>query len=190
MCAATATPDCAAHFCYLVICCVQEGLPFLLPHLTKQLIRLGVDDFLRLLVEKNLPLDVANAVNGQVAAAAAAQGGDAAEGQQQHKPASGQAVLDTAAVVQQLESVALGGAVALLEEAEATRLGLATQEASGALTVNAPLAIAVWRTPASLSVLVSKTECDQLADKVKKALARGNQQQPAAEEADVVAMVP
>lgn len=166
---------------------MQEGLPFLLPHVTKQLIRLGVDDFLRLLVEKNLPLDLANAANGQVAAAA--QGTDTAEGQQQHKPASGQAVLDTAAVVQQLESVALGGAVALLEEAEATRLGLATQEASGALTVNAPLAIAVWRTPASLSVLVSKTECDQLADKVKKALARANQQQPAAAEADV-AMVP
>jgi hypothetical protein len=167
------------------LCCLQEGLPFLLPHLTKQRVRLGVDDFLRLLVEKNLPLLAAGG-----AAAAAADGADAPEGvqQQQQKPASGQAPLDTPEVLQQLESVQLGGAVAVLEEAVAARLGMATEEASGALTVNAPLAIAVWRTPASLSVLVSKTECEQLADKVKKALQRSQQQhkqleqqQPAAE---------
>lgn len=159
-------------------------MPFLLPHLTKQRVRLGVDDFLRLLVEKNLPLLAAGG-----AAAATTDGADAPEGEQQkvQKPASGQAPLDTPEVLQQLESVQLGGAVAVLEEAVAARLGLATEEASGALTVNAPLAIAVWRTPASLSVLVSKTECEQLADKVKKALQRSQQQdkqpeqQPAAE---------
>lgn len=153
--------------------CLQEGLPFLLPHLTKQLVRMGIDDFLRLLVEKNLPLQVT--CNG----AAAANGDEVPEGQEQQKkkPASGQAMLDTPEVLQQLESVALGGAVAVLEESVAAQLGLATEEASGALTVNAPLAIAVWRTPASLSVLVSKTECEQLADKVKKALERSKQQQ-------------
>lgn len=162
---------------------LQEGLPFLLPHLTKQRVQLGVDDFLRLLVEKNLPL-VAACNCAATEAATAANGGHAPEAEQQHqqqqqhkKPASGQRLLDTPEVLQQLESVALGGAVAVLEQAAAARLGLATDEASaGALTVNAPLAIAVWRTPASLSVLVSKTECEQLADKVKKAVERHSQQ--------------
>jgi hypothetical protein len=169
-------------------CLLQEGLPFLLPHVTKQRVRLGVDDFLRLLVEKNLPLP-ASAGFPQAAADA---GGDADEQQQQQPPkppASGQALLETPEVLQQLASVALGGAVAVLEASDAARLGLATEDsASGALTANAPLAIAVWRTPASLSVLVSKTECEQLADKVKKALQRSQQQhkqleqqQPAAE---------
>lgn len=160
----------------------QEGLPFLLPHLTKQRVRLSVDDFLRLLVEKNLPLVAPCNCAATATAAGAANGGDTPDGeQQQHqqhkKPGSGQRLLDTPEVLQQLESVALGGAVAVLEEAAAARLGLATDEASaGALTVNAPLAIAVWRTPASLSVLVSKTECEQLADKVKKAMQRHSQQ--------------
>jgi hypothetical protein len=167
------------RYCCGAFALLQEGLPFLLPHLTKQLVRFGVEDFVRLLVEKNLPLRVGSA------AADGADGGDG-QPQQQKEPASGQKPLDTPEVLQQLESVALGGAVALLEEGVAARLGLATQEASGALTVNAPLAIAVWRTPASLSVLVSKTECDQLADKVKRALDRSKQQQqteqqPAAE---------
>jgi hypothetical protein len=193
-----------AALCPLLPClhrflCVQEGLPFLLPHLTKQRVRLGVDDFLRLLVEKNLPLVAPCNCAATATAAGAANGGDAPEGeQQQHqqhkKPGSGQRLLDTPEVLQQLDSVALGGAVAVLEEAAAARLGLATDEASaGALTVNAPLAIAVWRTPASLSVLVSKTECEQLADKVKKAMQRHSQQdkqqeqqqeQPAAAEAE------
>lgn len=159
---------------------MQEGLPFLLPHITKQLIRLGLDDFLRLLVEKNLPLVVsakqqADAAAGDDGEAAAAPAQD--QQQQQNKPASGQTLLDTPAVLQQLESIAMGGAVALLEEGVATQLGLATEEPSGALTANAPLAIAVWRTPASLSVLVPKTECEQLVDKVKKAIERSKQQQ-------------
>lgn len=156
---------------------MQEGLPFLLPHLTKQLIRLGVDDFVRLLEEKNLPLAVgAAAANGDAAAAAAP-----AEDTEvvQAKVPSGQALLQTPEVLQQLESVELGGAVAVLEEGEAALLGLATQEASGALTANAPVAIAVWRTPASLSVLVSKGECDQLADKVKKAKQQHQQKEQA-----------
>ena len=160
-------PTMLAHCCML-----QEGLPFLLPHVTKQ----RVDDFLRLLVENNLPLP-ASAGFPQAAADA---GGDADQQQQQppKPPASGQALLETPEVLQQLESVALGGAVAVLEAIDAARLGLATEDsASGALTANAPLAIAVWRTPASLSVLVSKTECEQLADKVKKAMERSKQHQ-------------
>eukprot|EP00775_Hariotina_reticulata_P012585 gene12585-12716_t len=72
----------------------QEGLPFLLPHLTKQVVRLGVDDF-----------------------------------------------------------------------------------TNGALTVNAPLAISVWKTRASLSVLVAKAECEQLVEKIKGAVRRQQQGQ-------------
>jgi hypothetical protein len=144
---------------------VQEGLPFVLPHLTRQVIKLGTDDFLRLLMEKSLPLPAA-ANPGGVAPS------NAADGQLHGRPASKQAWLDTPAVLQQLQDVAPGGAVVVLEEDAAKQLGLATSEASGALTANAPLAIAVWRTPASLSVLVAKLECEQLAEKLKGLLAK------------------
>lgn len=127
----------------------------MLPHITKQVLRLGVQDFLRLLTEKNLPL----LVPGEDAADAAAN------------VPSKQAPLTTAAVVQQLANMESGGAVALLEEADARKLGLAatSDESGGALAVNAPLAISVWRTRASLSVLVAKNECEQLAEKIKAA---------------------
>lgn len=145
---------------------LQEGLPFLLPHLTKQVLRLPVNDFVRLLTERNLPLLIPEEAHGrteQVAAAAAAAA----------KTPSNQVPLSTPAVLNQLEHMESGGAVALLEDAAAQELGLATDEASsGALTVNAPLAISVWRTRASLSVLVAKNECEQLVEKVKGAQQR------------------
>jgi hypothetical protein len=54
---------------------LQEGLPFLLPHLTKQVLRLPVADFMRLLADRNVPLLIPSSANGneeETAAAAAA----------------------------------------------------------------------------------------------------------------------
>jgi hypothetical protein len=162
---------------------LQEGLPFLLPHLTKQLVKLGVHDFLRILVEKNLPLRVKAAAAADAGAAATANGGARAENvadqqqQQQQKqakrPKHDNEYLSTPAVLEQLESVQAGGAVCVLDEGDAKRLGFATAgEVSGALTANAPLAISVWRTRASLSVLVSKAECEQMVEKIRSAQQR------------------
>lgn len=180
------------QFCW---CALQEGLPFLLPHLTKQLLRLGLDDFLRLLQEKNLPLPTAGRLLAAPVASASAEAGNGTDAQHstqdshQARAASGQALLSTPEVLEQLQHIKLGGAVAVLEQAVAANLGLATQEASGALTANAPLAVAVWRTPASLSVLVPKIECEQMADKIEKALQRNQQkQQPEQPTAQVMQM--
>ena len=171
---------------------LQEGLPFLLPHLTKQLVKLGVEDFLRILVEKNLPLKVpkeaaaaepaAGTAAPAVAASEAAANGsapaeEAGDDQQQQKqakrPKHDSEYLSTPSVVEQLEAVQPGGAVCVLDEGDARRLGFATAgEESGALTANAPLAISVWRTRASLSVLVSKAECEQMVEKIRSAQQR------------------
>eukprot|EP00879_Flechtneria_rotunda_P009555 GHRR01010001.1.p1 GENE.GHRR01010001.1~~GHRR01010001.1.p1 ORF type:complete len:901 (+),score=384.85 GHRR01010001.1:586-3288(+) len=152
----------------------QEGLPFLLPHLRKQVLHLGAQDFMRLLTEKNLPLIVPQT------ATIAGDGIQPQREQQQEgaaKVPSNQAPLTTPAVVQQLDNVESGGAVALLDESAAKALGLATSEDSGALAANAPLAISVWRTRASLSVLVAKNECEQLLDKIKAAMQKKGKQQ-------------
>jgi len=155
--------------------CLQEGLPFLLPHLTKQVVKLGVDDFVRLLTEKNLPLLVSAADKGHSSTSTIEQQLPAAE---PVKTPSKQQPLSTPAVLKQLENAESGGAVAMLEEEAARKLGLATadDQTSGALTVNAPLAISVWKTRASLSVLVAKPECEQFAEKIRGAMKRQEQQ--------------
>lgn len=193
-------------FCLFLL--LQEGLPFLLPHLTKQVIKMGLNDFIRLLTERNLPLlppsasgqhedtagDTANGstagtVNGSTAelqqqggtgapeSGSNQPGGSLQAGGKSTKhadavPAVKQSPLASPAVLAQLEQAAPGGAVCLLEEHAAEQLGLATQEVSGALTANAPLAISVWRTRASLGVFVTKGECEQILDKIKAAQAK------------------
>ncbi|WIA32878.1 hypothetical protein OEZ86_006052 [Tetradesmus obliquus] len=162
----------------------QEGLPFLLPHLTKQVIRLPVADFMRLLADRNVPLLIPSSAAGSEAETAAAAAAA--------KTPSNQVPLSTPSVLKQLEGLESGGAVALLDEEAAQQLGLAVDQAgSGALTANAPLAVSVWRTRASLSVLVAKNECEQMADKVRSAQQRMKQQQQggkgAAKQAEAVA---
>lgn len=159
--------------CCLTFCCLfwllQEGLPFLLPHLTRQVVRLPLEDFERLLVERNLPLQVATAA-ADAANGGSAEGGEGGAAKKPRQPR--QAYLSTPSVVEQLKSVQGGGAVCVLNEEDAQRLGFATSETSGALTANAPMAISIWRTPASVSVLVSKESVEQMLDKIKGAKAK------------------
>jgi hypothetical protein len=136
-------------------------------------VRLPLGDFERLLVERNLPLQVntaaaadAEAANGSTEDA----GGEGGAAKKQKQPK--QAYLNTPSVVEQLKAVQGGGAVCVLDEEDAKRLGFATSETSGALTVNAPMAISIWRTPASVSVLVSKESLEQMIDKIKAAKAK------------------
>ncbi|KAF6251641.1 hypothetical protein COO60DRAFT_1644813 [Scenedesmus sp. NREL 46B-D3] len=191
----------------------EEGLPFLLPHLTRQVLRLPVADLMRLLADRNVPLLIPSSANGSAqetaAAAAAAKTPSkqvrvlrrvltmrprvwcgcwawrwafwvlaASVGSRRELTAERFVPLSTPSVLRQLEALESGGAVAMLDEEAAQQLGLATDEAgSGALTANAPLAVSVWRTRASLSVLVAKVECEQMADKLRHAQQQMKQQQ-------------
>ncbi len=78
----------------------------------------------------------------------------------------------SADALQQLAAVQLGGAVARLAASDAAALGLAggragDDEDGGALAANAPLAMCAWRTRASLSVLVTKAECDDMLQRIR-----------------------
>ncbi len=163
-----------------------EGLPFLLPHITKQRLELPLHLFERLIIERSVPIPYI-APNGYVqppkpepaAGAAAAADGEEDEAGADGEAAAGgpakekQAPMDDAVVVQQLPHIKLGGAVAVLAKQDALRLGFAVDdEAAGALVVNAPLSLSVWRAKASMNVLVGKAECGQLMDKIASARAR------------------
>jgi len=101
---------------------------------------LGWTTLVRLLTEKNLPLLVAAAADKPNGSSAGEQQPMAEEPVKVHQSSSPSALQPC---VKQLESVESGGAVAVLEEEAARKLGLATadDQTSGALTVNAPLAI-------------------------------------------------
>jgi hypothetical protein len=120
------------------------------PRNAPQIINLPLEDFKLLLTERNLPLLTAG---GKGSAPAPA------------RPLS-------AAARACLASVAPGGSVARLAAADAAALGLAggaeggEGDDGGALAASAPLAICAWRTRASLSVLVSKTECDAMLERI------------------------
>ncbi|KIZ03792.1 hypothetical protein MNEG_4169, partial [Monoraphidium neglectum] len=116
---------------------------------------LPVADFKLLLAERNLPL---------------LGGGKGADPKQQQQQQPKQAL--SAAALSALESIASGGAVARLAPADAAALGLAGGAAGGedddggALAASAPPAVCVWRTRASLSVLVTKAESDDMLEKI------------------------
>ena len=170
---------------------VQEGLPFILPHITRQVLDMGADDFKLLLRERNLallpPADAAGAgaadapATGEEGAAGEEQqkqkqqqqadkeeegGGEQQEQQQKAKQPRPRPQL-SAACQGPLAAVAPGGCVARLDPSEAARLGLGG--GGGALAAAAPLAICAWRTRASLSVLVTRAECDEMLERVEAA---------------------
>lgn len=77
----------------------------------------------------------------------------------------------------QLATVCAGGCVVLLADDDARALHLPTVESSGSastggcLTAQAPLALACWRTRATITVLVAKAEAEQMAEKIRTAQA-------------------
>jgi 16S rRNA C967 or C1407 C5-methylase (RsmB/RsmF family) len=179
-------------------CCYrisQEGLPFVLPHVTRQVLRLNAEDFARLLTERNLltppgalhpedPGPGGGGEGGEEGDDAAGDGGDddndAAKKAAQIAQGAATVVrnkdrlLDSPYAVEQLKRMHVGGAVVALDSAAAAELGMAGDEAAAAAEGNAahaPMAICVWRTRASVGALATKTECLAMLDKLTRAKA-------------------
>lgn len=210
---------------------VQDGLPLLLPYVTRQVLQPTVQEFLHLIEGRSLyvpeearsvPAATANAAADGTAAdgaAAAADGataaadqaqqpahqlvpntdaaeqevkaepenneataeGDAAEGQKQrHSP-------EDPDTLEQIRNLKHGCCVVMLREGEAASLGLDTsKQTEDALSVHAPLAVAAWKGKGSINILVSKGECAQIAERLKKAIGKSLQGNPVQSQAGAV----
>jgi hypothetical protein len=177
----------------------QEGLPFVLPHVTRQVLRLNAEDLTRLLTERNLltppgalhpedpgPGAAEDGDEGQEGGAAGGGGGEG-EGDQPSTSKAAQVaqgaaqvvrnkarLLDSPYAVEQLRRMHVGGAVAALDAAAAAELGMAAADeeaASDGNAAHAPMALCVWRTRASVGVLATKAECVAMLDKLARARA-------------------
>ncbi|KAK9905535.1 hypothetical protein WJX75_001721 [Coccomyxa subellipsoidea] len=174
----------------------QEGLPMLLPAMTKQLVFVTAQELLRLLIENSIalpqdmrlpmetltnPAALQNGSGGDEGKAAAAEG-EAADGAQ---PPAKKAKTEGPAeerrervpwsdpeTLRQLDSIVGGCCVCTLRNEEAAALGFSAADgvAEGALAAHAPLAISCWRGRASVNHMVARPEAAQLAEKLRAAL--------------------
>lgn len=82
---------------------------------------------------------------------------------------------EDASTLEQLGFICAGGLVVTLREEDARALSLPvdgdTCDRGGCLTSEAPLALSCWRTRATVNVLVSRADCEQMAEKLKMAQA-------------------
>ncbi|GFR40968.1 hypothetical protein Agub_g1632, partial [Astrephomene gubernaculifera] len=163
----------------------QEGLPLVLPYITRQRIEVPPGVLLQLLRDRNLILPEAAATEGDTTASGNPRG---------TKP-----TLSDPAVLAALEPLKLGCVVCELSAEDARRLGFAAstraapaearalaaggapaagagadggeaEEVTGGLSANAPLAVVAWKGKASLSIMVEKAECTQMIDKLEAEL--------------------
>ncbi|KAK9814454.1 hypothetical protein WJX72_006165 [[Myrmecia] bisecta] len=185
----------------------QEGLPLLLPYITKQMVQLSATEFCQLINHRAIILpenlkrvtdkatgSAANAADGNAVEAddaaeekdteeaAPKDEGEQAKGSsqpqagkqqqpQQQQPPKGEKpariMWTDPRTLAQLETIQTGCCVCTIRDEEAVALGLNTsKQAPEALSVHAPLAICAWRGRGSFTVLVSKQECAQLAEKL------------------------
>ncbi|CAD7699206.1 unnamed protein product [Ostreobium quekettii] len=141
----------------------QEGLPVILPHITKQVVHLHVRDMLRVLEERSVPLprDLPDPGFPEGKEAELNFG----------TPKS--PILDDQATLEQLKVTQHGGCVLMLRDEQAVALGLPlSSEAKGGLTANCPVAVACWRDRLSLNVMVKKPECLVFAERLREGMAR------------------
>eukprot|EP00193_Tetraselmis_chui_P019235 CAMPEP_0177793138 /NCGR_PEP_ID=MMETSP0491_2-20121128/24910_1 /TAXON_ID=63592 /ORGANISM="Tetraselmis chuii, Strain PLY429" /LENGTH=881 /DNA_ID=CAMNT_0019315623 /DNA_START=13 /DNA_END=2658 /DNA_ORIENTATION=- len=147
----------------------QEGLPCLLPYISKQILRPSMCTFLRLLKERSLPVPAeykAPEAEESEESKAPEEGATADGGSEEAKADKAKFHTDTPPLddpecLEQLKVIRLGCAIVSLKEEEAAAIGLASGVSGGS-----QLTISCWRGISSINVLVSKAEASQLVEKI------------------------
>lgn len=170
----------------------QEGLPYILPYLTRQKFQPTIKELLHILEDRVVSLPVQCKVHitkwksqPTPAAGDGNEDGDAANDNNidtnvttNNSNKNNDIATDIAKTktdprfeledpltLKQLEQVEYGCCVAILRDDDVTKLGLLAQSESPT-----PVAVACWRGRGSLNVLMSKQECEQMVDRLKLAM--------------------
>jgi multisite-specific tRNA:(cytosine-C5)-methyltransferase len=149
----------------------QEGVPVILPYLTKQILYPSLDEFISLLRDRALPVPAEHIISltdHRDAEKTTADNGDL-DKPPPSKP-QGCCVRDPK-TLQELPNIRLGCCVALMREEDLSKLGLGkdSNETQGGLAANSPFAIPCWRGRASINVMVSKLDCAQMLERLETA---------------------
>jgi len=146
----------------------QEGMPCVLPYLSKQVIRASLGTFLRLLKERSLPVPAeykapeAEEIQENKLPADKMESEKDAAAEKKSSYHTDTPPLDDPDCLAQMKSIRLGCAIVILKDAEAAALGLA-----GSTSGLSPMTISCWRGITSINILVSKQEAAQLVEKIE-----------------------
>ncbi|CAG9465601.1 unnamed protein product [Pedinophyceae sp. YPF-701] len=131
----------------------QEGLPLILPYITKQKVFVSAEEFARLLDQRVVPV--------------------LQEGGKNEPDDQGRMPLSNPHTLEQLKRARGGCCVVFLKDDDAKALGYVTSDRSDdahGLAAASPLAIACWRGVGSVSILVNKADAKMMLERLRDAM--------------------
>lgn len=149
----------------------QEGVPVILPYMTKQILYPSLDEFISLLRDRSLPVPPEHIItlsDDRDAEKTTVDNGDL----QKPPPLKPQGCcISNPKTLQELPCIRLGCCIALMREEDLSKLGLGkdSNETQGGLASNSPFAVPCWRGRASINVMLSKIDCAQMLERLETA---------------------
>ena len=161
----------------------QEGIHIVLPHMTKQLLKLSADEFSMLLRDRVVRHCKGGVEGGNGAAdgAASVVPGVTIEGQtnEDHPTETNTdkvvATFENPKTQESIASMKRGCCVALMDDVDLRTLGLIDRGdsgVSGSLRSEQPFVLPCWMGNYQITVMVSKMDCAQMLDRIESARAQ------------------
>lgn len=153
----------------------QEGIHIVLPHMTKQLVKLSTDEFSMLLRDRVVRHCVEGDKGGDGAGVGAADAvsveGRAIDDPSETKVVEKVATFENPKTQECIASMAPGCCVVLIAEEDLKILGVMDRDGdsvvSGSLRSEQPFVLPCWKGRYSISILISKIDCDQMLDRIE-----------------------
>eukprot|EP01023_Acetabularia_acetabulum_P066120 TRINITY_DN8867_c0_g1_i5.p3 TRINITY_DN8867_c0_g1~~TRINITY_DN8867_c0_g1_i5.p3 ORF type:complete len:160 (+),score=26.88 TRINITY_DN8867_c0_g1_i5:317-796(+) len=136
----------------------QEGLPLLLPHITRQRLYLNFEELCALLLDRMLGIPDGTKIPMINDEKLATEIGD----NWSEKYPSCKHIIKDENTILQLGDVFVGGCICMLQSQREVE-----DTTEGALVANAPVAVTCWRGRTNVAIQVQKTECTHILDKLK-----------------------
>ena len=152
----------------------QEGLPVLLPYITRQIYKPTRDEFVHLLKERILSLPEECRLHktdkmeeGIEVEDKMEEGTEVEAKSEEQKPKKvKQQLLKDSVTLEEIKSLNLGCCVAVLRPEDLASIGL-QESSSGGLLAEAPFAVPCWRGRGTMNVMVSKLDCSQMLERLE-----------------------
>ena len=143
----------------------QEGTHLVLPHMTKQVVALSVDDFSKLLSDRVVYHSLSNAD--------AATEVEETEKPSEAQPKAPKVMFESPKTQEAISKIGPGCCVVLIAGEDLRNLSLINQGndsgISGSLRSEQPFTLPCWKGKSNLSVMVSKIDCQQMLDRIQSA---------------------
>lgn len=141
----------------------QEGLPVLLPHITKQIFYPSIREFTAILRDRSVQLPPDLVIPAQQA------NGAETKAPEKERVDTRIAFSDSRAL-EGISTLQVGCCIAVLHKEYLKELNLEEDDSlGGGLRADAPFVIPCWKGRSSINVMLARPECDQMFDRIESA---------------------